>query len=109
MVACGVPDLRVVVDRAPAALHTLEPPDAIFVGGGGSDPGVMDAAISGLRPGGRIVANAVTLEMEALLLQLHGKMGGSLTRVALSRADPIGTMTGWRPALPITQWAWTKS
>ncbi len=108
MVACGVPDLRVVVDKAPAALHTLEPPDAIFVGGGGTDPGVMETAINVLRPGGRIVANAVTLEMEALLVKLHASIGGSLTRIAISRASPVGTMTGWRPAMPITQWAWAK-
>jgi precorrin-6Y C5,15-methyltransferase (decarboxylating) len=108
MMACGVPDLRVVADKAPSALHTLEPPDAIFVGGGGSNPKVMETAINVLRPGGRIVANAVTLEMEALLLQLYAKIGGSLTRIALSRADPVGTMTGWRPAMPITQWVWTK-
>jgi len=108
MLACGVPDLRIVVEKAPAALYALEPPHAIFVGGGGSDPGVMEAAINALRPGGRIVANAVTLELEALLLSLHSKIGGSLTRIGISRADPVGSMMAWRPAMPITQWAWTK-
>lgn len=108
-IACGVPDLQLVPGRAPEALSGLEPqPQAIFIGGGGSDPGVIDAAIAALRPGGRLVVNAVTLELEALLLARHAELGGSLTRIAVSRADAVGGMTGWRPAMPITQWAWTK-
>ncbi|MGB3337981.1 MAG: precorrin-6y C5,15-methyltransferase (decarboxylating) subunit CbiE [Devosia sp.] len=108
MVACGVPDLRIIADRAPDALTGLEAPHAIFIGGGGSDPGVLDAAIAALRPGGRMVANAVTLELEALLLAKRGALGGSLTRLSVERADAVGSMTAWRPAMPITQWAWTK-
>jgi len=108
MVALGVPDLRIIADAAPAALVGLEPPHAIFIGGGGSDDGVLDAAISALRPGGRLVANAVTLELEALLLAKYAELGGSLTRIAIDRADAIGTMTGWRPSMPITQWRWSK-
>ena len=104
----GVPDLTVLIGTAADALAGLEPPHAIFIGGGGSDPGVLDAAIAALRPGGRLVANAVTLELEALLLARHAKHGGSLTRIDIARADAIGTMTGWRPNMPITQWAWTK-
>ncbi len=104
----GVPDLRVVEGKAPDALTGLEPPHAIFVGGGGSDTGMMDAALLALRPGGRLVANAVTLEMEQVLLELHAKHGGELTRIAVSQAEPLGSMTGWRPAMPITQWRWTK-
>ena len=104
----GVPDLTIVIGTAPEALAGLEPPHAIFIGGGGSDPGVLDAAIEALRPGGRLVANAVTLELEALLLAHHAKHGGSLTRIDIARADAIGSMTGWRPNMPITQWAWTK-
>ncbi|MBD8065411.1 precorrin-6y C5,15-methyltransferase (decarboxylating) subunit CbiE [Devosia sp. PTR5] len=106
--ACGVPGLRIVEGRAPQALADLEPPDAIFVGGGGSEPGVMEAALAALRPGGRLVANAVTLEMEQVLLALHASHGGDLTRIAVSRAEPVGSMTGWRPAMPITQWRWSK-
>ena len=104
----GVPDLTLIIGTAPDALVGLEPPHAIFIGGGGSDPGVLDAAIEALRPGGRLVANAVTLELEALLLAHHAKHGGSLTRIDIARADAIGSMTGWRPNMPITQWAWTK-
>lgn len=105
----GVPELIVVNDRTPAALAGgLPAPDAIFIGGGGSQPGVTDSAIEALKPGGRLVANAVTVEMEAMLLSLHARLGGSLTRIAVSRAAPVGSMTGWRPALPVTQWTWRK-
>ncbi|RWL46599.1 MAG: precorrin-6y C5,15-methyltransferase (decarboxylating) subunit CbiE [Mesorhizobium sp.] len=105
---CGVPGLVVVEGAAPKAFATLETPDAIFIGGGGSDAGVLDKAIKALRSGGRMVANAVTLEMEALLLDQHNRRGGDLTRIALSRAAPVGSMQGWRPAMPVTQWSWTK-
>ena len=105
----GVPDLTVVVGSAPEALEGLEPPHAIFIGGGGSDPGVLDTAIAALRPGGRLVANAVTLELEALLLARHADLGGSLTRLSVDRADAVGRMTAWRPAMPIVQWAWVKA
>jgi len=104
----GVPDLQIIEGKAPDALAGLEPPHAIFVGGGGSDAGVMDAALSALRPDGRLVANAVTLEMEQVLVGLHADHGGALTRIAVSLAEPLGSMTGWRPAMPITQWRWVK-
>ncbi|ODT66663.1 MAG: precorrin-6Y methyltransferase [Pelagibacterium sp. SCN 63-23] len=107
--AFGVPDLQVVEGTAPEALAGLAAPHAIFVGGGGTDQGVIDAAIAALRPDGRLVANAVTLEMEKALLMLHAELGGALTRIAVARAAPLGDMTGWRPAMPITQWRWEKS
>ncbi|QQR38023.1 precorrin-6y C5,15-methyltransferase (decarboxylating) subunit CbiE [Devosia rhizoryzae] len=106
--AFGVPGLTVVEGTAPSALDGLEPPHAVFVGGGGSEPGVMEAAMTALRPNGRLVANAVTLEMEAVLLALQAEHGGDLTRLSVARAEPVGTMTGWRPAMPITQWRWVK-
>ncbi|PAQ03474.1 precorrin-6y C5,15-methyltransferase (decarboxylating) subunit CbiE [Mesorhizobium mediterraneum] len=105
---CGVPDLVVVEGSAPKALAKLGTPDAIFIGGGGSDSGVLGAAIKALRVGGRLVANAVTLEMEALLLVHHASLGGDLTRIALSRVSPVGSMQAWRPAMPVTQWSWVK-
>ena len=104
----GVPDLTVHVGTAPQALAGLEAPHAIFIGGGGSDPGVLDAAMAALRPGGRLVANAVTLELEALLLAHHASHGGSLSRIGVAQADAVGSMTAWRPAMPITQWVWSK-
>ena len=106
--AFGVPSLEVVEGMAPAALAGLPMPDVIFVGGGGSEPGVMDAAIAALPSGGRLVANGVTLEMEAMLLSCFQQHGGSLTRIDIQRASPVGHMHGWRAAMPVTQWAWVK-
>lgn len=106
--AFGVPHLAVVEGTAPGALTGLPEPDVIFLGGGGSEPGVIDAVIAALKRGGRLVANAVTLEMEAVLLSEHATRGGLLTRIEISRAEPIGGMSGWRPAMPVTQWRWTK-
>ncbi|MER9428206.1 precorrin-6y C5,15-methyltransferase (decarboxylating) subunit CbiE [Mesorhizobium sp. M0408] len=105
--ACGVPGLAVVEGSAPQALG-LETPAAIFIGGGGSDAGVLEGAMDALPAGGRLVANAVTLEMEALLLSRHAAHGGQFTRIAISRASPVGSMQAWRPAMPVTQWRWVK-
>ncbi|NTJ68341.1 precorrin-6y C5,15-methyltransferase (decarboxylating) subunit CbiE [Agrobacterium rhizogenes] len=104
----GVPGLIIVEGEAPAALSGLAAPDAIFIGGGGSDAGVLEAAIGQLKSGGRLVANAVTTEMEALLLAEQARRGGSLIRIDIARAAPVGRMTGWRPAMPVTQWSWVK-
>jgi precorrin-6Y C5,15-methyltransferase (decarboxylating) len=106
----GVPGIEIMQGAAPEALAGLPPPDAIFVGGGASDPGVLDAALAALRSGGRLVVNAATLQTEALLLARYSALGGELIRIAIARADPIGgsSMTVWRPALPVTQWRWVK-
>jgi precorrin-6Y C5,15-methyltransferase (decarboxylating) len=106
--AFGVPGLRVVEGSAPAALEGLPQPNAIFVGGGASDPGVLDTVIATLRTGGRLVVNAVTLQSEALLLARHAALGGELARLSIARAEAVGGMIGWRPALPVTQWVWIK-
>ena len=107
--ALGVPELEVIEGHAPDALAGLATPDAIFIGGGASAPGVLDAAIAALRPGGRLVANAVTLETEAELIARHRALGGELTRIAVSRAEAVGGKTGWRPAMPVTQLRWVKN
>jgi precorrin-6B C5,15-methyltransferase / cobalt-precorrin-6B C5,C15-methyltransferase len=104
----GVPDLRVVVGRAPVALADLPAPDTVFIGGGITRPGVLDACWTALPVGGRLVANAVTLEAEAVLAAGYARHGGELTRVAVSRASPVGGFTGWRPAMPVTIWSVTK-
>jgi precorrin-6Y C5,15-methyltransferase (decarboxylating) len=101
----GVPGLRVVEGRAPAALAGLDPPDAIFVGGGAA--AVLEACWAALPQGGRLVANAVTLESEAVLTAWHARVGGALTRIEISRAAPVGGLTGWRPMMPVTQWTVT--
>jgi precorrin-6Y C5,15-methyltransferase (decarboxylating) len=106
--AFGVPELEAIEGRAPEALAALPTPNAVFVGGGANDARVLDAAIGALRPGGRLVVNAVTLETEAELNGRHAKLGGTLTRLALSRVDGVGGKTAWRPALPVTQWVWAK-
>jgi precorrin-6Y C5,15-methyltransferase (decarboxylating) len=106
--AFGVPELEVIGGHAPEALAGLVPPDVVFIGGGASDAGVLDAAIAALRPGGRLVVNAVTLETEAELIARHASFGGTLTRIAIARADKVGGKTGWRSAMPVTQWVWVK-
>ncbi|NTF33331.1 precorrin-6y C5,15-methyltransferase (decarboxylating) subunit CbiE [Rhizobium skierniewicense] len=106
--AFGVPGLEVMIGPAPQAFEGLPAPDAIFIGGGGSEHGVLDGAIEALKPGGRLVANAVTLEMEAILLGAKARLGGSLIRLEVARASPVGSMQGWRAAMPVTQWAWVK-
>ena len=106
--AFGVPGLEIVEAAAPDALAGLPTPDAIFVGGGAGDPAVLDAAARALRPRGRLVVNAVTVKTEAALLARHATLGGELTRIAISRAGPIGAETGWRAAMPVTQWVWNK-
>lgn len=105
--AFGVPGLRVIEGEAPAALGGLDAPDAVFIGGGASDS-VLDAASAALRPGGRLVVNAVTLATEGLLIARHAALRGELTRIAIARAEALGGKTGWRPAMPVTQWSWTK-
>jgi precorrin-6Y C5,15-methyltransferase (decarboxylating) len=101
--ALGVPDLELVEGEAPAALAELPRPDAVFVGGGLAVPGLLERCWEALPSGGRLVANAVTLEGEARLLAFRDEFGGELTRIAVSRAERIGAYTGWRPQMPVTQ------
>jgi len=79
----------------------------VFIGGGLSRE-TFDAAWDALRPLGRMVCNAVTLESEALLLELHKALGGQLVKLMVSRAEPVGGLTGWRPLMPVTQWSLVK-
>ena len=99
----GVPGLRVVVGRAPEALAGLPPPDAIFIGGGIGDPGLLGDAWAALRPGGRLVANVVSIEGERTVLDWCSRHGGELTRIAVSRAESLGAHHAWRPLMPVTQ------
>ncbi|MDH6706882.1 precorrin-6Y C5,15-methyltransferase (decarboxylating) [Kitasatospora sp. MAA19] len=104
----GVPRLRVVTGPAPAALAELPTPDAVFIGGGLTAPGLLDSCWAALRPGGRLVANTVTLESEALLTEWYRRHGGELLRLAVAHAVPVGGFTGWRQAMPVTQWSAVK-
>jgi precorrin-6Y C5,15-methyltransferase (decarboxylating) len=102
----GVPRLQVVTGSAPDALEGLPAPDAVFVGGGATRPGVLDAALAALRPGGRLVVHGVTHQTESMLLARYAELGGELTRIQVETAEPIGTFTGWTPGRAITQWAY---
>jgi precorrin-6Y C5,15-methyltransferase (decarboxylating) len=106
--AFGVPDLAVVEGAAPEALAGLPTPQAIFLGGGGCGAEIVDPCMARLAAGGRLVANAVTLETQAELIELHGRHGGELVQIAVARAAPIGGYRGFRPAMPIVQWLWEK-
>ena len=105
--ALGAPDLQIVTGQAPDALKDLPAPDAIFLGGGLSD-GVFEAAWSALKPGGRMVANAVTIEGELGLFAAFHRHGGELSRLAITRMQPVGSLHGWRPAMPVTHWRIVK-
>ena len=102
--ALGAPELEIVTGRAPDALAGLPAPDAIFIGGGLTDAGVFEAAWAALKGGGRLAANAVTLESEARLYELFARHGGELVRLEVARADEVGSLHGWRRAMPVTQW-----
>jgi precorrin-6B C5,15-methyltransferase / cobalt-precorrin-6B C5,C15-methyltransferase len=103
----GVPQLAVIEGKAPGALDGLEAPDAIFIGGGIAEDGVIDHCLEALVPGGRIVANVVTLEGESVLERARRKHGGGLTRLELADAAPLGGYTAWRPRRPLVQWVAT--
>jgi precorrin-6B C5,15-methyltransferase / cobalt-precorrin-6B C5,C15-methyltransferase len=106
----GVPHLQVHHGRAPEALDDLQqsPPDAIFIGGGTAEPGLLDRCHEALNAGGRLVAHAVTIEGEQALHAAHERHGGRLLRIELSHAEPLGSYTGWQPMRPVVQWAITK-
>ena len=105
----GVPQLGVVTGRAPEALVGLPTPDAVFIGGGLTGPGLLDACWEALPAGGRLVANTVTLESEALLTDRYRRHGGELVRFGVAHARPVGGFTGWRQAMSVMQWSVVKS
>ena len=104
----GAVGVEVVVGQAPAVLTGLAAPDAVFVGGGLQVAGLLEAVWTALRPGGRLVANAVALDTQGLLFDAQARLGGTLTRLAVERLDQIGTMRAFRPAMAIVQWVVLK-
>jgi len=107
----GTPDLKIVHGAAPAALAGLPAPDAVFIGGGLGDAGLFDAVWAALKPGGRLVANAVSLGSEGRLIELFQHHGGELTRLEIAKSGAAGRSSRvfvWRPAAPIIQWRATK-
>ncbi|HTV21250.1 MAG TPA: precorrin-6Y C5,15-methyltransferase (decarboxylating) subunit CbiT, partial [Polyangiaceae bacterium] len=100
----GVPRLEVRHGTAPDALAGLPVPDAVFIGGGASDPRVIEACWDALPAGGRLVANAVAIETQALLVDAYRQRGGELCRVSIESAAPLGNMTCFRPAIAVLEW-----
>jgi precorrin-6B C5,15-methyltransferase / cobalt-precorrin-6B C5,C15-methyltransferase len=94
--------------QAPEAFDGADAPSVIFIGGGLTQPGLLDACLDNLPAGGRLVANTVTTESEAVLTQAYSRLGGQLRRFQHYHAEPLGSFTGWRPQYPVTQWAVTK-
>ena len=103
-----MPLLKIHQGLAPAALEGLPQPQAVFVGGGLTAEGLAERCWSALAPGGRLVAHAVTTEGEGRLLALQAELGGDLTRLSVSRAEPVGGYLGWKPLMPVTQLAAVK-
>lgn len=96
--------INVITGAAPEALAALEPPDAVFIGGG-LDRAMFDAIWSRLAPAARLVAHSVTLETEALLGELHRQHGGELMRVEIAHAAPLGRYRSWEAVRPVVQWS----
>ncbi len=90
---------------APDGFDGAARPDAIFVGGGLTSSGLVEECLGQLAGGGILVANAVTAESEALLVQWYSRLGGELRRFQHYQGEPLGGFTGWRPQMPITQWS----
>jgi precorrin-6B C5,15-methyltransferase / cobalt-precorrin-6B C5,C15-methyltransferase len=104
----GAPSLSVVTGEAPQVFADLSAPDAIFIGGGASAPGMIKRACDALATGGRLVVNAVTLETQAACVDWRARWGGELTQIAIAHAEPVGRYSGWRAAMPIVQWRLIK-
>lgn len=106
-VKLGVPDLHLIDALAPDGLAGLDAPDAVFIGGGLVTE-TIEACLHVLKPHGRLVANAVTLESEQVLTACHERHGGTLIRLSVARAEPVGSFHGWKPFMPVTQWSITR-
>ncbi|MEM5501111.1 precorrin-6y C5,15-methyltransferase (decarboxylating) subunit CbiE [Ahrensia kielensis] len=103
----GTPKLKLVDGQVPHSLAGLPAPDAVFIGGGLSMETVA-ASIDALKPHGRLVAHAVTVESEAVLLEVFAKHGGELQRISVESVIDVGSFHGWKPSMPVTQWSWSK-
>lgn len=105
--ALGTPGLQIIEGKAPDDLAGLDQPDAVFIGGGLGEAAI-DACWQALRPLGRLVCNAVTLESEMLMIDMHKRYGGELIKLQVNRAEPVGPYRGWKPLMPVTQWSLIK-
>lgn len=105
----GVPELELVLGKAEETIQAAPNPDAIFIGGGITTPGLLENALNAIKPGGRLVANTVTIEGAAKLIKTYKEKGGHLSQIAISNADPVGHFHGMRPQMAITQWVYKKN
>lgn len=105
--AQGVTGIEIVKGDADDVIDGLARPDAVFIGGG-VRPGIIEAAQTALRPGGVLVAHAVTIESETVLVDSWRRSGGDMMRLSVQHADPVGGFHGWRPLMPVTQWCWHR-
>lgn len=104
----AAPDAFAEAELTDGGVTGVQTPTAVFIGGGLTTPGLLDACLQRLPSGGRLVANTVTAESEALLLQYYSNLGGQLRRFQHYRGEAVGGFTGWRPAMPVTQWVVRK-
>ena len=100
--------VQIVQGDADGLLPGLARPNAVFIGGGAVTE-VVEACMAALRPSGRLVVHGVTLETERTLTDLHRVLGGSLSRISIDSAEPLGRFWSWRPLRPVVQWAWVKA
>jgi precorrin-6Y C5,15-methyltransferase (decarboxylating) len=105
----GTPNLKLIEAAVPDALENLPAPDAVFIGGGIGAPGLVAKVWARLKPGGRLVAHAVTVESELALFAGYHAHGGEVTRLSIARMQPVGGYHGWKPLMPVTQWRVQKS
>jgi precorrin-6Y C5,15-methyltransferase (decarboxylating) len=104
----GVPTLQMENGDAPGSFAGMPVPDAVFLGGSVGDEALFQSCWAALRAGGRLVANAVTLEGEQALYSRQARFGGELVRIELASLDAIGSHRALRPRMPVTQWSVVK-
>ncbi|MBT6428884.1 MAG: precorrin-6y C5,15-methyltransferase (decarboxylating) subunit CbiE [Rhodospirillaceae bacterium] len=107
--ALGARNLQIVEGAAPEVLKDLAKPDVVFIGGGVSDPKVLQACWRALPKGGRLVANVVSMEGEAALFRFMGARGGTMTRIAVSHLNAMGDLHAWRAMRPVVQYRGRKT
>jgi precorrin-6B C5,15-methyltransferase / cobalt-precorrin-6B C5,C15-methyltransferase len=106
--ALGVPTLRIEAGTAPLSLAGMPAPDAVFLGGGVGDDALFGACWNALKPGGRFVANAVTIDGEQALYARQATHGGDIVRIETAVLEPLGDHRAMRPRMAVTQWSIVK-
>jgi precorrin-6Y C5,15-methyltransferase (decarboxylating) len=104
----GVPGIGIAPGEAPDTFTGHTTPDAIFLGGDVANDALFAAAWAALRPGGRLVANAVTIDGETALYARQATYGGVLARIEVSALDAVGQHRVLRPRMAVTQWLVVK-